>query len=223
MRLTPHKNSIFSGFCQIMLAVSLRLRFPQIKYICFQNHKNTAMEQKRSIWKETLNYGIILGLIGVGFSVLTYMFDLTFKTWIIWPSMLLSLVVLFLLLRSYRDHYNNGYISYGKSVGAGVIISVYAAIITAIYIYVLYAFIDPGLMDKSLAMAEAKMIEKGLPEAAVEKALEMQAKMMKPWFTGLMGLINSVFYGLILSLIVSLFVMKKGNPLLDEVEEEPKQ
>jgi hypothetical protein len=181
------------------------------------------MEQKRSIWKETLNYGIILGLIGVGFSVLTYMFDLTFKTWILWPSMLLSLVVLFLLLRSYRDHYNNGYISYGKSVGAGVVINVYAALITAIYIYVLYAFIDPGLMDKSLAMAETKMIEKGLPEAAIEKALEMQAKMMKPWFTGLMGLINSVFYGLVLSLIVSLFVMKKGNPLLDEEIEEPKQ
>jgi hypothetical protein len=88
---------------------------------------------------------------------------------------------------------------------------------------VLYAFIDPGLMDKSIAMAEAKMAEKGLPEEAIEKAMEMQAKMMKPWFTSLMGIVNSVFYGLILSLIVSLFVMKKGNPLLDELEEEPKQ
>ncbi|HPS98705.1 MAG TPA: DUF4199 domain-containing protein [Bacteroidales bacterium] len=181
------------------------------------------MEKKRSIWKETLNYGIIYGLITVVFSVLTYMFDLTFKTWIIWPSMLLGIIVLFFLLRSYRDHYNGGYITYGKSVGAGVIISIYAAIITAVYIYVLYAFIDPGLMDKSIAMAEAKMAEKGLPEEAIEKAMEMQAKMMKPWFTSLMGIVNSVFYGLILSLIVSLFVMKKGNPLLDELEEEPKQ
>lgn len=181
------------------------------------------MEKKRSIWKETLNYGIIYGLITVVFSVLTYMFDLTFKTWIIWPSMLLGIIVLFFLLRSYRDHYNGGYITYGKSVGAGVIISIYAAIITAIYIYVLYAFIDPGLMDKSIAMAEAKMAEKGLPEEAIEKAMEMQAKMMKPWFTSLMGIVNSVFYGLILSLIVSLFVMKKGNPMLDELEEEPKQ
>ncbi len=181
------------------------------------------MEAKKSIWKETLNYGIIYGLITVVFSVLTYMFDLTFKTWILWPSLLLSIIVLFFLLRSYRDHYNNGFISYGKSVGAGVIISIYAAIITAIYIYVLYAFIDPGLMDKSLAMAEEKLIAKGLPEEAVDQALAMQAKMMKPWFTALMGIINSVFYGLILSLIVSLFVMKKGNPLLEEAEEEPQQ
>lgn len=181
------------------------------------------MEQKRSMWKETLNYGIIMGLITVVFSVLTYMFDLTFKTWIVWPSMLLGIIVLFFLLRSYRDHYNNGYISYGKSVGAGVIINIYAAIIAAIYIYLLYSVIDPGLIDKSLAVAEAKMAEKGLPEDIIEKAMVTQAKMMKPWFTTLMATISSVFYGLILSLIVSLFVMKKGNPLLDEVEEEPKQ
>jgi hypothetical protein len=38
-----------------------------------------------------------------------------------------------------------------------------------------------------------------------------------------MSIVNGVFTGLILSLIVSLFVMKKGNPLLDEVEEEPQQ
>ena len=180
------------------------------------------MEKKRSIWKETLNYGIIYGLITVVLSVLTYMFDLTFKPWIIWPGLLLGVVVLFFLLHSYRDHYNNGYISYGKSVGAGVIISIYAAIISAIYIYVLYSFIDPGLMDKSMAITEARMVDKGVPEAAIEKAMEMQAKMMKPWFTSLMSIFNSVLYGLILSLIVSLFVMKKGNPLLDEVEEEPK-
>jgi Protein of unknown function (DUF4199) len=180
------------------------------------------MEQKRSIWKETLNYGIILGLIAVGFSLLTYMFDLTFKSWIIWPTMMLTVLVLFFLLRSYRDHYNNGYISYGKSVGAGVVINIYAALISAVFIYVLYAFIDPELIDKSLAVAEEKMIARGIPEEAIEKGMEMQAKMMKPWFTTLMATIMSIFWGFILSLVVSLFVMKKGNPLLDEVEEEPK-
>jgi hypothetical protein len=181
------------------------------------------MEEKRSIWKETLNYGIILGLISVGLSVLTYMFDLTFKTWLMWPMILITVLVLFFLLRSYRDHYNNGFISYGRSVGAGVIINLYAAIIAAIFVYVLYAFIDPGLVDKSLAMQEERFIARGMPEAAIDRALEMQAKMMKPWFTALMSIVNGVFTGLILSLIVSLFVMKKGNPLLDEVEEEPQQ
>ena len=57
------------------------------------------MEQKRSVWKETLNYGIIYGLITVGLSLLAYMFDLTFKTWIVWPSLLFGVLVLFFQLR----------------------------------------------------------------------------------------------------------------------------
>jgi hypothetical protein len=179
------------------------------------------MEEKRSVWKETLNYGIILGLISVGLSVLTYMFDLTFKTWIIWPSLLISVLVLYFLLRSYRDHYNNGYISFGKSVGAGVVMNIYAAIIVAIFVYVLYAFIDPGLVDKTLAFIEDKMVAKGIPDAAIDKTMEIQAKMVKPWIKTISTILNSVFFGLILSLIISLFVMKKGNPLLDEVDEEP--
>jgi hypothetical protein len=177
------------------------------------------MEEKRSIWKETLNYGIILGLISVVFSVLTYMLDLTFETWIILPSLVISLVVLYLMLRSYRDHYNNGFISYGRSVGAGVVINLYAVIIAAIYIYVLYSFIDPGLVDKQLAIAEEKMIARGMPEAAMDSALQMQSKLMKPWFTSVMTVVNGVFFGLLMSLLVSLFIMKKGNPLLDEEEE----
>jgi hypothetical protein len=185
--------------------------------------KTAEMEQKRSIWKETLNYGIIYGLITVGLSLLAYMFDLTFKTWIIVPSLLIGVLVLFFLLRSYRDHYNNGYISYGKSVGTGVVIVMYSALIAAVYIYVLYAFIDPGLVDKSLAMQEERLIARGMPEAAIDRALEMQAKMMKPWFTTLISTLGSVFYGLIQSLLVSLFIVKKGNSLLDEVEEEPKE
>jgi putative exporter of polyketide antibiotics len=176
------------------------------------------MEEKRSVWKETLNYGIILGLVSVVFSVLAYMLDLTFKTWIMWPSLVISILVLFLLLRSYRDHYNNGYITYGKSVGAGVVINVYAAIITALYIYVLYAFIDPGLVDQQMAMAEEKLIAKGIPESAIDAGMALQAKLMKPWITSLMMSIYGVFFGLIMSLLVSLFIVKKGNPLLDEEE-----
>lgn len=173
------------------------------------------MEQKRSVWKETLKYGIILGLVSVVYSVLTYMLDLTFKQWIMWPSLLVSLVVLFLLLRSYRDHVENGFISYGKSVAAGFIMNLYATILTVIYIYLLYSVIDPGLVDKQMAFAEQKMIAKGVPEGAIDGALEMSAKFMKPWITALTSMFGSLFFGLILSLIVSIFVKKEGNPLLE--------
>jgi len=174
------------------------------------------MEERKSVWKETLNYGLILGLITIVFSVLTYMLDATGKPWVILPSLIISIVALYMLLRSYRDTFNHGYISYGKAVGAGVVISIYSAILGAIYIYILYGFIDPGLVDKQILEAEEKLIARGMPEGSIDATLEMQAKFMKPWFMAVSSIFTAAFFGLILSLLVSLFIKKEGNPLLDD-------
>jgi hypothetical protein len=174
------------------------------------------MEERKSVWKETLNYGLILGLITIVVSVLAYMLDVTGKPWVIVPSLIISIGALYMLLRSYRDTFNHGYISYGKAVGAGVVINIYAAILGAIYIYVLYGFIDPGLVDKQILEAEEKLIARGMPEGSIDAALEMQAKFMKPWFMAVSSVFTAAFFGLILSLLVSLFIKKEGNPLLDD-------
>ncbi len=176
------------------------------------------MEENRSIWKETLKYGLILGLISIVFSVLIYMLDLTLKPWIMWPSLLISLVALYFLLRSYRDRYNYGFISYGKSVGAGFIMNLYACILGAIFAYLLYAVIDPGLYDKILALSEEKLIARGISESQIEAGMQVAAKMQKPWISAIQALFGGAFFGLIMSLLVSLFVKKQGNPLLDKEE-----
>jgi hypothetical protein len=173
------------------------------------------MESTPSIWKSCLKYGLIMGLVSIVMSMLFYMLDLTFASWIIIPSLIISFAALFLLQRSYRDTYENGYISYGRSLGAGVIITIYSAIIGAIFGYLLFTVIDPGLIQKSLAFAQAKVDAKGGPEAAMEAAKKMQEKLMKPFIMSLMGIFFTVFYGFILSLISSIFVAKQGNPLLE--------
>jgi hypothetical protein len=190
--------------------------FKEIDYICSANLKPAEMEERKSVWKETLNYGLILGLITIVFSVLTYMLDATGKPWVIVPSLIISIVALYMLLRSYRDTFNHGYISYGRAVGAGMVISIYSAILGAAYIYILYGFIDPGLVDKQILEAEEKLIAKGMPEGSIDAALQMQAKFMKPWFMAISSIFSAAFFGLILSLLVSLFIKKEGNPLLDD-------
>lgn len=173
------------------------------------------MENTPSVWKSCLKFGLIMGLISVVLSVLFYMLDLLFAPWIVIPNLILSLVVLYLLQRSYRDTYENGYITYGKAFGAGVVIFIYAAIITAIFTYLLYAVIDPGLVEKSLAATSAKLEAKGIPQSAIDAGLEMQEKMLKPWIISLSGIFFSMLSGVIMSLITSIFVAKKGNPLID--------
>ena len=173
------------------------------------------METTTSIWKSCFKYGIILGLVSVVMSVLFYVMDLMFASWIMIPSIIVTLIVLFLLQRSYRDTYENGFITYGRALGSGVVMLLYSAIIGAIFAYLLYAVIDPGLVDKSLAAAQAKLEAKGMPEAAIEAGLKVQQKMLQPWVISRTTIFGTMFSGTIMALVTSIFVAKKGNPLID--------
>jgi hypothetical protein len=173
------------------------------------------METTTSIWKSCLKYGIIFGLISVVMSVLFYVMDVMFATWVLWPSLLITAVVLFLLQRSYRDTCENGFITYGRALGSGVVMLLYSAIISAIFAYVLYAVIDTGLADKAIAASQAKLEAKGMPESAIDAAVKVQQKMFQPWVISLSTIFNTMFFGTIVALITSIFVAKKGNPLTE--------
>ena len=111
------------------------------------------MEQKVSVWKVNLTNGLILGLTAIVYSLIIYFLDLSLNKIQGYVFMLIQLALLFFLLKSFRDNYMHGQITYGQSVGAGVIICLYYAIIMAVFIYILNAIIDPGLVDKQLAAA----------------------------------------------------------------------
>ena len=110
------------------------------------------MEEKVNVWKANLTNGMILALEGVVFSLVLYFFDLTFNKTVGYLNMPIQLILLYVLLKSYRDNVLHGQITYGQSVGAGIVMFVYVSLILAVYTYILWAVIDPGLAKKSLAM-----------------------------------------------------------------------
>jgi hypothetical protein len=173
------------------------------------------MEEKVSVWKANLTNGLILGLVGVVYSLVMYFLDLTFNQVQGFVFMVVQIALMYFLLKSYRDNYMHGQITYGQSVGAGVVINLYSAIIGAIFIYILYTVIDSGLTEKQLAFVEEKMLEKGVPQEAADAGMAIQRKIMKPEIMAPFSLFGSMFWGTILSLIISIFIKKEGNPLID--------
>jgi hypothetical protein len=173
------------------------------------------MEQKVNVWKANLTNGLILGLIGVVYSLIFYFLDLSLNKTQGYAFMVVQIAVLFYLLKSYRDNVMHGQITYGESVGAGVIICLYYAIIIGAFGYLLYAVIDPGLISKQLAITEEAMSKKGLPQEAMDTAMAWTAKFMKPGIMTITGILFNMIWGTILSLIVSIFIKKEGNPLVD--------
>jgi hypothetical protein len=167
--------------------------------------------QKVSVWKANLNWGLILGLALVIYSAILYFSDNMFNKSLSYFSYLIIVIGLFLGIKAYRDNFLGGYITYGQTIGAGIIISLYASIISAVFTILLYKFIDPDLSQKLFAFTEQQMLDKGTPEDQVEMAMKITEKFLNPYFMAGFAILGSVVVGLIISLIEGIF-LKKENP-----------
>jgi hypothetical protein len=176
------------------------------------------MEEKTNVWKGNLTNGFILGLISIVYTLVMYFLDLTLNRVQGYIFLLVLLVLLFFLIKSYRDNYLHGFMTYGQAVGAGVVIFLYYSVIMAIFTYILYAYIDTGLIDKQLAFTEEMMAKRNMPQEAVDAAMNFQKKIIKPGIIAPLSIFNSMISGVIISLIVAIFVKKEGNPLIDSQE-----
>lgn len=173
------------------------------------------MEPKVNAWKSNLNNGLILGLAGIVYSLILYFINQSLNKTGGYIFIVIQIGLLFFLLKSYRDNLMHGQLTYGQSFGAGLIICIYYAIIMAIFSYILYAVIDPGLVTKQLAMAEEGMVKKGVPQSAIDTGMAFTAKLIKPSIMAISGLFGNIIWGAILSLVISIFIKKEGNPLID--------
>jgi hypothetical protein len=178
------------------------------------------MEQNVNVWKANLTNGLILGLIGIVYTLVMYFLDLTFNRVQGLVFLLILIFMIFYLVKSYRDNNMHGNITYGQAVGAGVVIFLYYSLIMAVFIYILYAVIDTGLVAKQLAFTEEMMAKRGMPQEAMDAAMEIQRKIIKPGIIAPMGIFSNMLTGVIMSLIVAIFVKREGNPLIEPQEDK---
>ena len=179
------------------------------------------MEQKTSVWKGTLNSGLILGLVLVLFSLLLWFFDQALNQKLASISYVFIIAGLYLGIKDFRDNSRGGFLSYGGALGAGVVISIYVAIITAIFTILLYQVIDPGLVEKVKAVAEERLVNRGMTDEQIEMAMNVSGKFMSPVFMAINALIGSVFIGTIISLILAIFLKREGGtPFTEETATE---
>jgi uncharacterized membrane protein (DUF485 family) len=83
------------------------------------------MEEKVNVWKANLTSGLILAMAGIVFTLILYFLDLSLNKTAGYILVPIELILLYFLLKSYRDNFMHGQITYGQSIGAGVVIFVY--------------------------------------------------------------------------------------------------
>ena len=180
-----------------------------------ENQNNT--NQGNTYLKSAMTYGLITGVILVIYTLLLYITDnmvsqntfLSLLQWVILAG------GLYYGIKTYRDQYSEGYITYGRSVGLGVLISVFVGVILGVFTYLLYAVIDPGLLEKSMKLAQEELLNSGMSEEQVESATEMQRALNSPILMLFSSVLSFAFFGTIISLVVSIFT-KNEKPIFNQ-------
>ncbi len=175
------------------------------------------MEEKPvSLMKSSLTYGLYLGIVSILLSVVIYVMGYTFEKWVQYTTYPILIGGIIWAQLAYRKALG-GEMTYGQALGIGTMTVIISGVLSAIYVYLLYTVIDPGLVEQLRLVTEQQIVEQGkVPEEQLDAVMEMTTKFQQPWIMALMAIFVGGFLGLIISLITGIFTKK--NPS-DEVPE----
>jgi len=107
---------------------------------------------------------------------------------------------------------------YASALGAGVMITLFAALI-GIFVNLLYGtVINPHFSEVMLQAQAAKLSEQGLPADKIEQVQKMTATMMKPPVLAVMGFLSAMFFGTLISLVAAAFLKRAA---VDDLSDSP--
>lgn len=161
-------------------------------------------------------FALTLSITQAVFSLLMYFTGfqtekLATGQYIQWLGFIIVFVVLWMGIKAVREEREHKAISYGQAVGAGVVISLLSGVMTSIYTFIHFKFINTSFVEYQMEILRGRWAEAGLNDTQMEQAENMTRMMMGPGMTSVMTFIFMLITGLILSLIIAAFV-KRAAP-----------
>lgn len=183
-------------------------------YKIMEKNKNLLMN-KAMVW------GLIIALASMIVTTIYYYTDNMFSSSAGWVTFVIYVAGIILTTLSYKKAIDqDAPFPYSRALGLGVATMFFASIVLALFTFVLYKIIDPNLIDKMFALTEEKLLQKGISEDMIEQQIEMQRKFMTPTVMSLAQILSVTFYGLVISLITSIFLRKKQEDGFDAAMHE---
>ncbi|MDF9827520.1 quinol-cytochrome oxidoreductase complex cytochrome b subunit [Ereboglobus sp. PH5-10] len=162
-------------------------------------------------------YGLILAAVGIALALLGYLLGLqtekagsTLASMFQWIGTIAGFFVIWLGVRAVRDENNDQCLTFGQGFGAGVVIVLVAALISAVYTFVHFTFINPDYADHMMALVEQKWAEAGMNDRQMEAAEKITRMFFHPGALAAIGFLSQMFFGVVFSLVVAAIV--KRNP-----------
>lgn len=193
------------------------------------------MEKDKSIISNSMYYGLIFGGVLVVYNVISTLTGVTEKVMtggltMQIMSMLLGMIIYFvgisLSQKNYRVKQLDDVMSYGQALSFGILVSVFASFLVAVYNFIYASWINPDFMQEVYEITKQTTIDMlerfNAPEESFDLALEKieEEGIQTPIDFAFGAIMNGFIGGVIISLITSIFTKKENkNPFAGVAED----
>jgi hypothetical protein len=166
--------------------------------------------------KTILTFGLISGgLISLMMGLTVTFQDKLGHSYVIgYTTIVLSLMLTFFGVRSYRDNIQNGHITFGKAFLVGLSITVISCLCYVVTWEIIYFNFMPDFMDKYGAHILQKMQASGATAAAIQQKSEeinkLKVMYKNPLFNAAITFIEPFPVGLVITLLSAAVLRKKA-------------
>lgn len=163
-----------------------------------------------------LFYALVWTFSGIVFQLILFFSGLQTENlatgqYVSYLGMLIAAVVLWLGIKAVRDERPERTLGYGQRVGAGVLISLYAGLMSAVYTWFHFKFINVNFADYMISITRAKWAARGMAPSQMDVAEKVTSTMLTPEVQAVLTPIITVLLGLVLSLIIAAFLDSKAT------------
>lgn len=171
------------------------------------------MEETTTVGDVAKKWGIIYGLIGLIYIIVSTVFDfatqgVAMQVISFLVTLILAFTVYFLACKEYKDD-NEGLISFGRAFGLIALIGVIGGAIRAVGLYLYLKFIDTDYLVRIQEAQEEMRERMGAPEIDPDQIPEFMKFFQTTEFMGIATFINVMLGVLVIGLIVAAIVQKK--------------
>jgi hypothetical protein len=165
-------------------------------------------------------YAVILTVCGALFNLLMYFTGLQTEKlatgqYFQWLGLVMMFVVLWLGIKAVRDEAPAKGMSYGRAVGTGTLIALYSGLMSSVYSFIHFKFVNTEFADYQLAMIRPKWESAGMGEAQMDQAEKFTRVMLSPVAQAIITPIFVTITGLVCALIIAAFLKR---PATEEIK-----
>lgn len=189
------------------------------------------MEKDKSLTNNAMFYGLIFGIVLVVYSFISQKAALSGggmskQIMLFGISLIVYVTAIVIATVHFRKNKLDNLMTYGQSFGFGVLVSVFASFIVAVYIYVYTQWINPEYLQDVFDMGKQTVLDMydrmNVPDDAVEMAMEkIEAQGAgTPSKAAITQIWSGLLMGAIVSLITSIFTQRKNKDPFADVQDE---